>query len=116
MAQKLILRNHPEKPDRIKRILDTLRATGVYERCKKLDSRAATLDELKLCHTEEYINSIKKLRSKTREELQELTRNPHSVYYHWDTFTCASLATGCLLEVVDAVCSKKVTKSHNQIN
>jgi histone deacetylase 6 len=88
--------------------MDTLRGTGVYERCEKLKSREATLDELKLCHSEDYINSIKELENKTRDELYDLSLNPHSVYYHSKTFVSACLATGCLLEVVDAVCFKKV--------
>lgn len=33
--------------------------------------------------------------------------NKDSLYYHWDTYESASLAAGCLLQVVDAVCSKQ---------
>lgn len=109
LHSNLVDSNHPEKPDRIKRIMDTLRGTGVHERCEKLKSREATLDELKLCHSEDYIDSIKELENKTRDELYDLSLNPHSVYYHSKTFVSACLATGCLLEVVDAVCFKKCT-------
>jgi hypothetical protein len=48
------------------------------------------------------------LKDKTHEELIEMTKNPHSVYYNWSTFDAASLAAGCLLEIVDEVCLKKV--------
>ena len=41
------------------------------------------------------------------EELLADSVNPHSVYYHWETFECASLATGCLLNVLDDVCTNK---------
>ena len=42
------------------------------------------------------------------EELIQLSQNKNSVYYHWETYECACLATGCLLQVVDDVCNKKV--------
>lgn len=46
-----------------------------------------------MCHDKEYINRLKLLKSKTLEELIELSKNPDSVYYHFDTFECATLAT-----------------------
>ncbi len=91
--------------------MDYLKTEGLYERCGRLESRYATDDEIKLCHDESYINSIKELKTKSQQELVEMTKNPNSVYYHWNTFECASLATGCLLSVVDAVCSKQVNLS-----
>ena len=104
----MFYRTHPERPDRIKRILDTLKEKGLYDRCGKIDSRHAKDSELEMCHDKEYINSLKSLKSKTLDELIELSKNPDSVYYHFDTFECATLATGCVLSVIDNVCSNKV--------
>lgn len=89
--------------------MDAIKSNNLYEKCLKLKSRTAKIDELKLCHTQAYIDSIKQLKDLTQEELVEKSTNKDSVYYHWDTFECASTAVGCLLNVVDSVCNKKVT-------
>jgi len=62
---------------------------------------------LELTHDLGYVNSLKTLKSKTREELIQLSKNPDSVYFHFDTFECAKLAAGSVLSVVDAVCTNK---------
>ena len=110
MAHCLYLkfRNHPERPDRIKRIIEMLKEKNLYDRCVELKSRCATDEELELCHKAAYIKKLKKLRMKSAQELIEMSMNPHSVYYHSQTFDCATLATGCVLKVVEGVCSKKV--------
>lgn len=100
-------RNHPENPDRVTRIIAKLKEHGLYEQCEELPSRRATDDELKLCHTDNYIAELKTYKSKSMDELIECSQNVHSVYYHWDTFECATLAAGCLLNVMDNVCTKK---------
>lgn len=80
----------------------------MYQRCEALNSRFAIDQEIELCHSKEYIQSIRSLKEKNDDELKELSRNPNSVYFNSATFECASMATGCLLEVVDQVCSEKV--------
>lgn len=109
MHANIIEPHHPERPDRIKRILETLKQRDLYQRCGVLNSRTATDDEIMLCHQKEYIDKLKTLHSKTREELIEMSRNVDSVYYNTYTFECATLAAGCVLSVVDAVCSNKYT-------
>ena len=103
-------RVHPERPDRLRRIIKMLKERNLYERCVELPSREVREEELLLCHDKDYIESLKTLEKKTQDELIAMSKNPDSVYYHSDTFSCASLATGCLLTVVDAVCSHKVTR------
>ncbi|CAF0704332.1 unnamed protein product [Brachionus calyciflorus] len=103
----LIQSQHPERPDRIKRILEALKEKGIYNRCDELKSRHATENEIELCHSKSYIQEIKSLRDKSEEELKQLSKNPDSVFFHSSTFDCASLATGCLLQIVDQVCTNK---------
>ena len=91
-----------------------LKEDNLYELCTELDSRKATVDELKLCHTDDYIKEVQAFKSKNMEELIQLSQNKNSVYYHWETYECACLATGCLLQVVDDVCNKKVDKCLNE--
>lgn len=103
----LLYRNHPENPERIKRIKAKLKEDGLYELCTELNSRRATKEELQLCHPRDYIDRIEAIKEKTREELCKESTNMDSVYYHWETYECASLAVGCLLSVLDDVCSGK---------
>ena len=74
-----------------------------------MEARFALDHELELTHDMTYVNSLKTLKSKNKEELIEMSKNPDSVYFHFDTFECAKLATGSVLSVVDAVCSNKFT-------
>lgn len=102
-------KSHPEKPERIKRILESLKEKRLYERCGNVEARLALDEELELTHDLNYVNSLKVLKSKTREELIALSKNPDSVYFHFDTFECAKLAAGSVLSIVDAVCNNKFT-------
>ena len=88
--------------------MNLLREKGLYDDCAPLKSRSATEEELKLCHAPAYIDSLTKLNSKSNEELIQLSQNRDSVYYHKETLKFAKLATGCLLSVLDGVCSIKV--------
>lgn len=100
--------HHPERPERIKSILNMLKEKKLYQRCGQIPSRHATDEELFLCHEQNYIERLKTLKDKSNSELMELSRNRDSVYYNSDTYECASLATGCVLKVVDEVCSQNV--------
>jgi acetoin utilization deacetylase AcuC-like enzyme len=51
-------RNHPERPERFDAILDQLRRAGLMERLTPLSSRSATLEELQLCHTRDYLETV----------------------------------------------------------
>jgi acetoin utilization deacetylase AcuC-like enzyme len=51
--------NHPERPERFNAVLDGLRRAGLLERLLPLDARAATEDELLLCHTRQYLRTAK---------------------------------------------------------
>jgi histone deacetylase 6 len=90
-----------------------LKDKGLYQQCAAIDSRYALEAEIELCHSKEYIERIKALKSKTREELLEMSHNPDSVYYNSETYECALLAAGCVVSCVDQVCSKNV--SFNQV-
>lgn len=101
-------REHPERPARIEKIVNALKEKNLYSRCGIIQSSLANENEIELCHSKQYIDSLKTLKEKTTEELIELSCNRESVYYHSDTFECAKMSTGCLLNVVDQVCSNKV--------
>jgi acetoin utilization deacetylase AcuC-like enzyme len=48
-------REHPERPERFDAVLDGLRRARLLDRLTPLETRSATIEELLLCHTREYL-------------------------------------------------------------
>ncbi|KAI0215599.1 Histone deacetylase 6 [Lamellibrachia satsuma] len=95
--------NHPERPDRVSSIYKLFEEEGLVHRCKRLQTRTATTDELKLVHSESYIEEVSSYQTKPEEELAELEQRQMSLYLSQEAFECACLATGCVLNTVDEV-------------
>jgi len=53
-------RSHPECPERFDAALDGLRQAGLLERLGAVPPRAATIDELLLCHTAIYVETARR--------------------------------------------------------
>lgn len=95
---------HPERPDRIRAIYDKHLECGFLERCKEIKSRTATDEEILLVHTQHQIDQVKSFRNIPLEDLHDMERSFNSVYLSQEAYECASLAVGCMLQVVDEVC------------
>lgn len=93
-------RGHPERPERIKVLLDLIAAAG--EQVSRIAPRAAEGDEIALVHDGAYVEEV----AATSGE------PPHS--FDPDTSTCAlsydtaRLATGGLLALIDAIMANTV--------
>jgi acetoin utilization deacetylase AcuC-like enzyme len=91
-------RSHPERPERFDAVIDTLRKSGALDRLIQLDTRAATIEELLLCHTPEYLrvarHDVEAGRSFLSTGDTDISRNS------WDA---AVRAAGGVLNAVDAV-------------
>ncbi|XP_025261717.1 histone deacetylase 6 isoform X2 [Camponotus floridanus] len=94
---------HPEKPSRISSIYNNHEKYGLLERCHLLQGRSATLAELSLAHSKDYIDSIKRTSTLKPKELQKQASDYNSVYLHNETWSSACVSAGCLLKMVDAV-------------
>ncbi|CAL1678585.1 unnamed protein product [Lasius platythorax] len=94
---------HPEKPARISSIYKNHEKHGLLERCYLLQGRSATIEELSLAHSEDYIDSIKKTSTSKPKELQKQASDYNSVYLHTETWSSACVSAGSLLQTVDAV-------------
>ena len=57
-AQHQVSPGHPESPDRLIAIRDLLERTGQWDAIHKVQSRAATFDEIALVHPRAYIQTI----------------------------------------------------------
>jgi acetoin utilization deacetylase AcuC-like enzyme len=91
-------RQHPERPERFDAVMEALDAAGLMERMLRLEPRAATEDELALCHTREYLTIARHDVESGRPYLStgDTDIGPES-------WVVAARAAGAVLNAVDAV-------------
>lgn len=91
-------RQHPESPARFDAVVDALRDRGLLDRALPLAPRAATEDDLLLCHTPEYLRVVRRDISSGSPYLStgDTDLGP-------DSWTAAAHATGAALNAVDVV-------------
>jgi acetoin utilization deacetylase AcuC-like enzyme len=98
----LLGRDHPERPERFDAVAEGLQRAGLLDRLGRVDRRAATEEELLLCHTREYLRTAKRDVEAGQSYLStgdtDITRNS------WEIST---LAAGGALNAVDAVFQEK---------
>jgi acetoin utilization deacetylase AcuC-like enzyme len=91
-------RQHPERPERFDAVMEGLVRAGLVNQTLHVDRRAATPEELLLCHTPEYLRTAKQDVESGRPVLStgdtDITPNSWNV---------ASQAVGGVLNAVDAV-------------
>ncbi len=93
---------HPERPERLDAILNGLAKSDVMDLLVRSPSRAATLDELKLCHTAAYIELVQKEIAGGAAQLS--TGDAFICPQSWEP---ALRAAGCSLSAVDAVFERR---------
>lgn len=116
--------SHPEQPERIHGILKMHQDYKLVERMLHLPARYATAEEVSLVHGSSHVELIRSLgKSKPskngartgkkssadeeNKELLEMGSKYNSVYFHPCTYESATMATGCVLQVVDSVLKGK---------
>jgi len=100
--EHLVGRHHPERPERFDAVVQGLQEAGLLDRLGRVDRRAATEDELLLCHSREYIETA---RRDVEAGLPQLSTGDTDITPNsWDI---AVLAVGGVLNAVDAVVSGK---------
>ncbi len=91
-------RPHPERPERFDAVVEGLQRAGLLDRLSRVDRRAATEDELLLCHTPDYLRIA---RHDVEAGLPHLSTGDTDISPNsWDI---ATLAVGGVLNAVDAV-------------
>ncbi len=91
-------RIHPEKPERYDAVLGGLARAGLLGRMRRAEPRTATEDELLLCHTAEYLETVRRDVASGRHYLStgDTDITPNS----WEV---AARAAGGVLNAVDEV-------------
>ncbi|XP_039074207.1 histone deacetylase 6 isoform X1 [Hyaena hyaena] len=98
----------PEGPERLHAIKEQLIQEGLLDRCVSFQARFAEKDELMLVHSLEYIDLMETTQYMNEGELRILADTYDSVYLHPNSYTCACLASGSVLRLVDAVLGKEI--------
>ncbi len=66
---------HPLQPIRVKLAVDLIRSTGLIEHCHLLPPRPATINELELVHSPEYVDLVRRL----SDPAQRKTISPQAI-------------------------------------
>ncbi|KAE8581936.1 hypothetical protein XENTR_v10019878 [Xenopus tropicalis] len=98
----------PECPARIWAVRDKMAEYGLAERCVAVQAREASEEEISLIHSPQYVALMGSTQNMNVEELQALSDRYDSVYLHPTSFTCASLAVGSVLQLVDKVLRREI--------
>jgi acetoin utilization deacetylase AcuC-like enzyme len=96
-------RAHPERPERFDAVVQALARAGLAERCARIDRRAATEEELLLCHTAQY---LRRARRDVESGMPYLSTGDTDITPNsWEV---AVAAAGGVLNAVDAVAAGRV--------
>uniref|UniRef100_A0A7N5KHE8 Protein deacetylase HDAC6 n=1 Tax=Ailuropoda melanoleuca TaxID=9646 RepID=A0A7N5KHE8_AILME len=98
----------PECPERLHAIKQQLIQEGLVDRCVSFQARFAEKEELMLVHSLEYIDLMETTQYMNEGELRILADTYDSVYLHPNSYTCACLASGSVLRLVDAVLGNEI--------
>ncbi len=96
------LPGHPENSKRLQAIITELNESGLWDLTTKLIARSAAIDELKLCHSEKYINHVKKF---CEDGGGYLDADTYTSEYSYEA---AVIAVGGLIDLVKQVIDGKL--------
>ena len=88
---------HPEHPGRLRAIRDHLIAEGLFERCRRVDARQATNEELEAVHTRDLIDTVRATSGR------DFTQLDPDTYACRDSAEAAWLAAGGVAELTTRV-------------
>jgi acetoin utilization deacetylase AcuC-like enzyme len=93
---------HPERPDRLRAIMDALRASGTLSRMQPLAFEAATLEQVSAVHLPRYVQTLRELSANGGGHLDADT------YVTSDSYEIALLAAGACIALAGAVQQRQV--------
>uniref|UniRef100_A0A8C9T8Q4 Protein deacetylase HDAC6 n=1 Tax=Scleropages formosus TaxID=113540 RepID=A0A8C9T8Q4_SCLFO len=99
---------HSENPERVVTILEKVKQEGLFSRCVEVEARSAVEEDLLLVHKREYVELMKSTQNMTESKLRTLSDTYDSVYLHPESFLCATMAVGSILQLVDKVMSSEL--------
>ncbi|KAG5344016.1 HDAC6 deacetylase, partial [Acromyrmex charruanus] len=101
--------NYPECPARFTRVLQRCEELGLVQRCKLIEPRRATENELLSKHSKKQIDILKATDdSMDSENLELLSSKYDCVYIHPSTYKLSLLAVGSTINLVESVCKGEI--------
>ncbi|KAF2491543.1 hypothetical protein BU16DRAFT_121413 [Lophium mytilinum] len=110
--------DHPEKPQRIQAIWDTLYRAGLVQqfgnpvespdRLWNIEARAAVKAEVTTVHSKEHWKFIRSLQGRTMQELKDMGDARDSIYFNLQTLDSATVAAGGAIEACKLVALDKL--------
>lgn len=94
--------DHPESTARLDAVLRGLDRAGILNLIERIPSRMATVDELLLCHTPEYVELVRR-----EVEAGAVQLSTGDTFVCRETWKAALAAAGCCLSAVDAVFERR---------
>ncbi|XP_034945547.1 histone deacetylase 6 isoform X2 [Chelonus insularis] len=102
-------KNYPECPARLIQVIERCNELGLIERCKLIEPRFATHDEILLKHSQKHIDILKATSGCTDEEkLEHLSSKYDAIYIHPSTYELSKKAVGSTIDLLEAICKKQV--------
>uniref|UniRef100_A0A452HFA4 Histone deacetylase domain-containing protein n=1 Tax=Gopherus agassizii TaxID=38772 RepID=A0A452HFA4_9SAUR len=99
---------HPELPQRVSRIFQRHGELRLTERCHRIPARRAEEEELRMCHSPAYVQTVKATSSMKPRELHRQGDQYNSIYICASSYECARLAAGSAFNAVQAVLEGEV--------
>ncbi|XP_020669972.3 protein deacetylase HDAC6 isoform X1 [Pogona vitticeps] len=99
---------HPELPQRVSRIFQRHGELRLTERCCRLPARLASEEELRMCHSLAYVETVKSTATMKPRDLHRQGDQYNSIYICASSYECARLAAGSAFSAVEAVLSGQV--------
>ncbi|KAI4493221.1 hypothetical protein M0802_009509 [Mischocyttarus mexicanus] len=97
--------NYPECPERLTRILERCNELGLLNRCKLIQPRSCTENEILQVHTQKQIDILKDTNgSMDLDKLETLSSKYDAIYINSSTFKLSLLAVGSTINLVESIC------------
>jgi len=93
---------HPESAKRLEAIMNKISDFGLLKKITQLNSRPATIEEVKLCHSEDYIERVRYVCNSGGAYLDPDT------YTNKYSFDAAMIAVGSLVELTNSVINGQI--------
>ncbi|XP_018917401.2 histone deacetylase 6 isoform X2 [Bemisia tabaci] len=101
--------NYPECPDRFTYVLSRCQEMGLLSRCKQIQSREASEEEVLKKHSPKQIELLRATEnSQNFEELEDISSHYDAIYIHPSTYRLSLLAAGSTIDLVEAVCKNEI--------
>lgn len=95
--------NHPECPDRIRRIMEAIRNADLEAKMIHVPTRSVTDAEILALHTPDYLNKLEYIMKYDRKEMTRSEQQYNSIYFNKHSLDAARLSAGGVIELVDHV-------------